>query len=752
MKKNLSFFLSLCMLLLAFMLVFTSCDNGATDLPNDSNPSADSSADTPSGENNADNSNLENDNFMYSKGLQYILNPDNTSYGVVGMGTCTDTVLRISPVLNGIPVTQIKYNAFQNCTQITSVELPESITMIGEYAFSGCTSLTSIVLPDSVTTLEKYAFSDCTALESVTLSKNLKMISSGLFDSCTSLRSISIPDSVTSIGDYSMYNCTSLAEVNLGENSSLVGIGNSSFSGCTGLISFTLPSKMWRIGSCAFQMCQKLIEVNNLSSIELTLESAENGYIGYYAKNIYTPTEGSSKIVKENGYIFYCDDVAEEYYLIGYKGNEAEISLPDRINEKTYGIYTYGMANLSHLTSITVPKHITDIGFGAFYGCVNVTEANIPTAVIGALAKDRLEKVVILGGDNIPTYAFNNVKTLTSITFEEEASIHTINDWAFNGCVNLKSITIPASVTALGNYIFNGCSALETLAVEDGNSVYIGINNCVIDVAARTVIAGCKNSTIPTDSNTVIGIGSNAFRGNANIRTITIPSQITFIGDSAFKDCVGLTEILIPANVKTIGNSAFEGCTALVNLTISNGVTTIGNYAFNTCSSLTTLSIPSSVTKIGEQAFHGCSKLIKTEGGVSYVDRWAIDCDDSVTSILLRNDTVGISDFAFFNSKKLTNVICGSSSQLLYIGVGSFANCEKLSSVVIPSTVQMIGARVMNGVPASCDVFYGGTASAWGSIIIDSDNADLQTASRYIYSATQTVGGWRYEGGVPQKW
>ena len=100
-------------------------------------------------------------------------------------------------------------------------------------------------------------------------------------------------------------------------------------------------------------------------------------------------------------------------------------------------------------------------------------------------------------------------------------------------------------------------------------------------------------------------------------------------------------------SVESIGSSAFNSCTGLTSVTIGNSVTSIGYYAFGNCRGLTSVTIPDSVTSIEPYAFDGCTNLIQKENGVSYVDKWVIDCVTSVSEVALRSDTVGIGDSAF---------------------------------------------------------------------------------------------------------
>ena len=182
--------------------------------------------------------------------------------------------------------------------------------------------------------------------------------------------------------------------------------------------------------------------------------------------------------------------------------------------------------------------------------------------------------------------------------------------------------------------------------------MYDSRNNCnaIIEMSSNTLIAGCKNTTIPES---VTSIGEHAFYGCSSLTFITIPESVTSIGNRAFYGCSGLTSVTIPESVTSIGNYAFSDCyftyDSFVNnsslsssttwgatlydaeeteegllikdgvarrcrpwattITIPEGVTSIGEYAFLNCSGLTSVTIPEGVTSIGEYAFRGCTGL-----------------------------------------------------------------------------------------------------------------------------------------------
>lgn len=120
----------------------------------------------------------------------------------------------------------------------------------------------------------------------------MSSIGPGAFNYCYSLESITIPESVTSIGSEAFNYCCGLRSVTFGENSQLTSIGDYAFLGCYSLESITIPASVTSIGEWAFVECYRLVEVWNLSKLNITAGSEDNGYVGYYAKRVETePSE-----------------------------------------------------------------------------------------------------------------------------------------------------------------------------------------------------------------------------------------------------------------------------------------------------------------------------------------------------------------------------------------------------------------------------------------------------------------------------
>ena len=689
---------------------------------------------------------------------------DNVNYLFAYVGSDTD--LTLPDDYNGQKYT-LNNSAFYNCSGLTSVTIPNSVTSIGNYAFYGCSGLTSVTIPDSVTSIGDYAFCNCSGLTSVTIPDSVTSIGDYAFCNCGGLTSVTIPDSVTSIGYGAFKNCSGLTSVTI--PNSVTSIGVWVFYGCSGLTSVTIPDSVTSIGDYAFYNCYKLVEVINRSSLNITKGSENNGYVAYYALNV--KDGGTSDIINQNGYLFYTNDV--ENYLLGYVGTDTDLVLPDNYNGSNYEICKHAFYNCSGLTSITIPDSVTSIGGYAFSGCSGLTSVTIGNSVtsIGDSAFKNCSGLkyiyitdltawcnisglnYLMSCNSIDKKFYLNNNLVTTLTIPD--SVTTIGSGAFSGCSSLTSVTIPDSVTSIGDSAFYGCSGLKYIYITDltawcnisglnylmsYNSIYNPIdkklylnNNLVTTLTIPDSVTsigewafrGCSGLTSVTIGNSVTSIGEWAFSDCSGLTSVTIPDSVTSIGDYAFYGCSGLTSVTIPDSVTSISYSAFGGCSGLTSVTIGTSVTSIDWYAFSGCSSLTSITIPDSVTSIDWNAFSGCSGLesitvssnntkyhssenclIETESR-----KLILGCNNSV--IPTDGSVTSIGNGAFSGCSSLTSITI--PNRVTSIGDYAFYGCSGLTSVTIPDSVTSIGDRAFKNCSGLTSVTIPNSVTSIGS-------------------------------------
>ena len=365
--------------------------------------------------------------------LKMQLSIDNQYYIVSGIGSFAGGELVIPSTYNNLPVTSIGYGAFEYCSSLTSIEIPNSVTSIGSSAFFNCSSLTKVNYTGTIDSWVQIEFGSTDA-NPLCYAKSLytndvlvtqanittaTKINSYAFEYCSSLTSIVIPNSVTSIGDYAFYNCSSLTSIVI--PNSVTSIGNWTFDNCTSLTSVVIGDSVTSIGGGAFEDCSSLTSI--------------------------TVDENNENYCSIDGNLYNKDATTLIQYAIGK--TDTSFIIPNSVTS----IGSAAFSDCSSLTNVTIGNNVTSIGSSAFEDCSSLTNVTIGNNVT-----------------SIGPYAFYYCTKLTNITIPN--SVTSIGYSAFSDCSSLTSIEIPDSVTSIGRGAFSYCSNLISVTFKDTSTWY----------------------------------------------------------------------------------------------------------------------------------------------------------------------------------------------------------------------------------------------------------------------------------------
>ncbi len=451
-------------------------------------------------------------------------------------------------------VISIDDNAFEDCTRLTSIEIPNSVTLIGHRAFYGCSNLTSVIIGNSVTEIDESAFSGCTSL--------------------TEVYSLALTPPTT-IWAFDNYNATLYVHMEA-VNAYKAANGWEYFTNIIG-IEYEPPVDTFIVDGIYYR--------------------------GTYL-NVVTVVANEDDEAEYYGDVVIPDSVTYEGHTFAVKGIEDNAFMNCSgltsvvIGNSVTSIGSSAFSSCSSLKSVTVGKSVTFSGNFAFSGCNAITDLiwNARNCY-NFIDTYNIERLTIGSEVAVLPNCFMSHSKITSLTIPN--SVTSIGLYAFEGCTGLTSVTIGNSVKSIDWSAFQGCTGLTNISVASGNTTYDSRNSCnaIIETASNTLIFGCMSTIIP---NSVTSIGNCAFEECTALTSIVIPNSVTALGRCAFMSCTGLVSVTIPNSVTSIDDNAFRSCTDLVSVTIPNSVTSIGNYVFYSCDSLkdvfSYISDPSAIT------------------------------------------------------------------------------------------------------------------------------------------------------------
>ena len=524
--------------------------------------------------------------------------------------------------VGGKTVVALGFKAFQNCSKLTTVTVPDTVTYL-DGTFCSCPNLKTVNGMKNVTELGSMTFYSCKSLASIVLPSKLQKIASDSFFNCTSLKKITIPASVTSISGNPFSYCVKLTDILVaranknyisangilydknktillacpaGKTSvslvkSINSIGYNSFSGCEKLTSVTLPSKVTAIGSFAFSYCKSLKSISMPSGIkDIGVDAFDN-----------------------------CDSLTT-------------VSLPSGLTEIKSSLFL----GCDKLKTINIPASVKTIAHSFIDRSNNVTKLNVNSknktfCTINGNIYSKDKKTLVLAAKGITTLSFPSKTTA-------------IADNACEGCRNLTKVTIPSRIKNFGSYCFLNTPWLY--AQRRINSLVVK-NGVLIDGMS------CKNKLVNIP-NGVKKVSKYAFYDNSYVEKVVIPASVSYIQEGAFYYCTNLKTVTVPDTVKGLGIAAFANCSKLENVKLVTGFPTLNEGAFYRCTSLKSIEIPHNVVNINTIAFEGCTNLSDVSLPYSKlsIGSYAFGSTYALKSVVIPNTVKSIAPSAFYRASR----------------------------------------------------------------------------------------------------
>ncbi len=473
---------------------------------------------------------------------------------------------------------------FQNCDQITSVTIPNTIKSIKHYAFTNCISLISVNFESNsnISDIGEYAFNNCSELEGISIPNSVTQLGQSLFFGCGKIESITIPfvgDKIKTTSDTYQYPFGFI-------------FGKKTYNGSVAVKQYYYGSNLEKTTNSTYYIPESLKTV--------CINGGNLLYGAFYNCSTLVGISANNTTMLGNNIFYNCSGLTN-------------ITL----NNSVGNIGNKMFYNCGALTNILLPNNIICIGTNAFYNCCSIENIIIPS-MVESIGKDAfngctgLKKVTIENSiDDWLNISFENAYS-NPLSYgkalyigenevndiEISNNITQINNYAFYNCRKLLKLVIPSSVENIGTSAFQNCYALaevynaSTLNITKGSTNYGYVGKY-----AEYVQSDMNSSSRIKISN---GVAYYVYQKeyvaiclvDETIKSLTFDSETTKIRGNAFRDCTGLEHVFVTNKVVRISDNAFCGCVLLkdiyIPVNVEKIISTNDNYSnspFYNCSS-----------------------------------------------------------------------------------------------------------------------------------------------------------------------
>lgn len=574
-----------------------------------------------------------------------------------------------SVTYNGItyPVTSLGTLAFMYCTNLNRLTLPATLRVIGSWSIAACQAMDSVVVPNTVQVIDTGAFS-ASFITSIRIPDSVTVIRYQAFRNCYRLRSVTLHSGITSIEARAFSNCQSLADLIIPSTVTIESAATESNGAFYKVLHIEYHGNFTGAPWGALWM-------NGLREGDFIFNgTARDTLVSWIGSGSSVTIPATVKVL--NSYCFYETGLTSvtmpsTMTAIGedvFQGCKfTEITLPDSLT--TIGPYAFNACR--NLTSVTVPNAVTTIEDNAFYNCSGLTSVTLGAGLrnIGANAfyvctgvesitiPDSVATIGSMAFYNVPHIEYHGnatgapwgAKTINGVRVGDFLYYDTTYTTILAYFGNAGSVTVPDGVTTIGANAFQGNTNL--FMVEIPNTV------TVIEGGA---FRNCSNLLMVTMPNTMDSIGENVFNNCQRLTSIAWPHGVPIIPYMTFYNCRHLSSVQIPSTVTDIDYYAFYKCESLTSVTLPDSLRNLYPYTFYQCTGLTSITLPDSLLYIGNYAFAYCSGLISVSipEGIDRIYNGLFRYCDQLTSVTLPSTLTDINAYAFAGCTALEEITC----------------------------------------------------------------------------------------------
>ena len=577
---------------------------------------------------------------------------------------------------------------------LVRVQVATNVSALVGFAFEGCSSLETVSLPEGVTNIGVRAFANCTNLAEVAFPDSLVRINSGAFSNCTALANLDFPETLSIVDGFAFAECHSLTNVDFSmgyappawTNWTSVAIYAGAFTNCENIASVTIPAN--RRASLLFpDSYENLVRVQVATNIPALVGLA---------------FEGCSSL--------------------------ETVSLPESVTN----IGVRAFADCTALRSLDLPDAVETIGSGAFSNCAALASFSFPSnlAMVGARIFEDCPALAAVeipeGVTNIGVRAFANCTNLAEVAFPD--SLVKIDVGAFSNCTALANLEFPETLTTVAGYAFAECHSITNV---DFAMYFSTVTNFVFETneigdrivrtnvqssasVAGTAFTNCAN--IATATMQAGRVAKNVFpQSYENLVRVQVATNVANLFRSAFEDCAKLETVILYDNVTTIPSNAFANCVSLGGIELPETIRRVEMGAFSNCTALASIELPDTLSFISTNAFYSCAKLtnvvINAESFMAAADAFEECAAISSATLFPVIPMQTLFPDSYYASLKHVNILVpeedededGEARETVEIVESFCDNCRALQEIAIPSGVSEIGARAFFGCIAATD-------------------------------------------------